>query len=177
MIGLNEKFFLLILPLFIAIIFLAMLLFYGVRIIRDFKKNFDKEKTTNNATITLPIRLRAYERLTLLMDRIDPKNLIPRSISPTQNALEFKDKLIQNIREEYQHNASQQIYVSEILWEEMKDAQLNLNQLIIASYGKCDSNTPSELLAQIILEAYYSQEQSFIDLAQLSIKSEVKDLL
>lgn len=177
MIATEEKIYLLIVPLFIAIVFLATLLFYLYRLVKDYKKNADTEKQQQQKNISLPIRLRAYERLTLLLNRIDPKNIVPRVIKETHTAQALREKLTSSIQDEYNHNASQQIYISEILWEELTDAQQNLHELIAASYSKCQPNDDPKLLAKAILDAYYSQEQSFIDVAQLSINSEVKDLL
>lgn len=64
----------------------------------------------------LPNRLQAYERLVLLLERITPSNLIPRLNNGSYTAHEFQQILIHEIRQEYQHNLAQQIYLSEEAW-------------------------------------------------------------
>ncbi|MFI5135644.1 MAG: hypothetical protein ACHQD9_07305, partial [Chitinophagales bacterium] len=59
----------------------------------------------------LPIRLGAYERLTLLLERITPTNLLQRVNKPGMTSLDLQKALISNIRMEFEHNLSQQIYV------------------------------------------------------------------
>lgn len=65
---------------------------------------------------TLPIQLQAYERLTLLMDRINLLNLLKR-IDPTDlNYKEQQFQLVAHIRQEFEHNVTQQLYVSDDSW-------------------------------------------------------------
>lgn len=70
----------------------------------------------------VPLRLQAYERLALLLERVSPKNLILRLSNPGLSAQEFQIILVHEIREEFNHNFSQQIYVSEELWALVKKA-------------------------------------------------------
>ncbi|WP_374957263.1 hypothetical protein [Gilvibacter sp.] len=65
---------------------------------------------------TIPMRLQAYERLTLFLERIDPNRLLTR-IKPVGDSLEnYESLLIRNIEQEFDHNISQQIYVSQECW-------------------------------------------------------------
>jgi hypothetical protein len=70
----------------------------------------------------VPLRLQAYERLALLLERISPKNIILRMSNPAYSAQEFQILLVREIREEFNHNMSQQIYISEELWGLVKKA-------------------------------------------------------
>ena len=82
------------------------------------------------APVALPLRLQAYERLVLLSERIALPNLISRLGQQDLTAREMQLLLTQTIRHEWEHNISQQIYVSKEAWE----AVLNLkeqNMLII----------------------------------------------
>jgi len=70
---------------------------------------------------TLKFRMQAYERLTLLADRISLKNLVTRTDFTNLNVIDFQLLLLQTIRSEYEHNVSQQIYVSANMWKAIGD--------------------------------------------------------
>jgi len=67
--------------------------------------------------------LQAYERLILLMERITPDNLIMRIDSTGMNTNEFHLELLSNIRAEFDHNISQQLYVSDLVWQDVYNAK------------------------------------------------------
>ena len=78
---------------------------------------------------TQPLQLAAYERLVILSDRISIPNLISRSSQPGLNKTEMQQLLTQTIKQEYEHNLSQQIYVSADAWEavrNLKDQNIHL---------------------------------------------------
>jgi hypothetical protein len=69
---------------------------------------------------TLPIRLQAYERLALFLERITLSNLVVRVAPTSGNRLEYENLLIKNIENEFEHNLSQQIYMSDECWNVVK---------------------------------------------------------
>ena len=69
-------------------------------------------KTKNTQTI-IPVRLQAAERLCLLLERITPNNLVRRSSPGGMTAAELQGQLLHEVREEFNHNFSQQVYFSE----------------------------------------------------------------
>jgi hypothetical protein len=85
---------------------------------------------------TAPIKLQAYERLILLADRIAIPNLISRCNQPGLNIREMQNLLVQTIRQEFDHNITQQIYVSPEAWDAIRNLKeqnlLVINQ--VASY-------------------------------------------
>jgi hypothetical protein len=62
------------------------------------------------------LRLQAYERLALFLERISPANVISRVRTPDMIGSELQYGMVKNIREEYEHNLSQQIYISSTSW-------------------------------------------------------------
>ncbi|MFN7839748.1 MAG: hypothetical protein ACK5QG_17410, partial [Bacteroidota bacterium] len=78
----------------------------------------------------LPSRLQAYERMTLFLERISPQNLLIRLNNPAFSAKDFQKVLLDEIRSEYNHNASQQVYMSEEVWSQIKNAKEDLIILI-----------------------------------------------
>ena len=77
-----------------------------------------------------PIKLQAYERLILLADRIALPNLISRCNHPGLNLREMQNLLVQTIRQEFDHNITQQIYVSPEAWDAIRNLK-EQNLLII----------------------------------------------
>src|SRR5258705_11709525 len=71
----------------------------------------------------LPARLQAYERMTLFLERVSPQNLLIRLNNPGYSARDFQKILLDDIRSEYNHNASQQIYMSEEVWSKIRNAK------------------------------------------------------
>ncbi len=63
------------------------------------------------------LRLQAYERLALFLERISPVNVIGRVRNPDMIATELQYAMVKNIREEFEHNLSQQIYISSTAWK------------------------------------------------------------
>lgn len=74
----------------------------------------------------LPNRLQAYERLCLFLERIAPQNMLLRLNAPGLPAREFHRMLLDEIRNEYNHNVSQQVYMSEAVWSLVKNAKEDL---------------------------------------------------
>ena len=83
-----------------------------------------------NQPAILPLRLQAYERLTLLMERINPSQIMVR-ISPLSNdKTDYQNLVIAQIDQEFEHNLSQQIYVSEECWSVLLTAKNATIQMI-----------------------------------------------
>ncbi len=90
-------------------------------------KTTAKPEASGSAT---PMKLQAYERLILLADRIALPNLISRTNQPGLSVHEMQNLLIQTIRQEFDHNITQQIYVSPEAWEAIRNLK-EQNMLII----------------------------------------------
>ncbi len=122
--------------------------------------------------ISLPLRLQAYERLVLLLERMSPNNLIMRVYKPEWSAKELQKQLIKSVRDEYTHNLSQQLYVSPQVWELINQAyEETLGQInaLASSLGEDASATD---LSQKILET--DLERSATERAMSYLKSEAR---
>jgi len=69
-----------------------------------------------NQKLGLPLRLQAYERLALFLERINPTKLLIRVAPLHQDKMAYQNLIIQHIEQEYEHNLTQQIYVSDECW-------------------------------------------------------------
>ncbi|HEX8349243.1 MAG TPA: hypothetical protein VF598_04715 [Hymenobacter sp.] len=108
----------------------------------------------------LPIRLQAYERVTLLLERITPNNLLVRLNSAGQTAPEFHRLLMHEVRGEYEHNLSQQLYMSPEAWDQVKQAKEHILSMINKAYQSLP--TPQQArgteLAKRVLETLIADE-------------------
>jgi hypothetical protein len=125
---------------------------------------------------TLPLRLQAYERVILLIDRINPANLIIRLNAASYTAAELHSLIVAEVRNEYQHNVTQQLYVSPRAWllvKRVKDDTLNLTrnamQALPEGAGGLD-------LGKTILSHLSKLENDPYDIATNLIRTEVEEL-
>lgn len=142
----------------------------------DLKKKQIDLKLKNGST-TLPIRLRAYERLMLVLERTAPNYLIVNTIKSGMSCIEFQTQLIASIRQEFAHNVSQQIYVSTELWSASKMAQESLIQLINTCSAKLKPEDDATQLAEYIIQVYNSTEDVPTENAIELLKKEVRTLM
>ncbi len=101
--------------------------------------------------VSLQLQLQAYERLTLLTERIALPNLISRTNQPGLSVREMQVMLVQTIKQEFEYNISQQIYVTSEAWDavrNLKDQNIHIiNQ--VASFMPADAQG-SDLNRQIL---------------------------
>ncbi len=122
--------------------------------------------------ISLPLRLQAYERLVLMLERMSPNNLIMRVYKPEWTAKELQKQLIKSVRDEYTHNLSQQLYVSPQVWELINQAYEETLGQINALTSSLDEGATATDLSQKILES--DLERSATEKAMAYLKSEAR---
>jgi len=123
---------------------------------------------------TIPIRLQAYERLTLFLERIDPNKLLIR-VKPYSDELQkYETLLIQNIENEYEHNLAQQIYVSPECWNLITAAK-NATIQILRQASMNDKVDNSDRLREYLLN-HFMGEVTPSHKAILFVKKEVGEL-
>lgn len=98
----------------------------------------------------LPLRLQAYERLVLLLERISPAALLLRVNRPGMSAAELHSALTQALRDEFDHNLSQQVYVSGKAWENLRSAREELIRMINSAASRLSPDaTGADLATEI----------------------------
>lgn len=147
---------------------------------RDMLENNQKQREMElqikNSKLILPVKLQAYERLTLLLERISPQSLLIR-ISPHElTASAYHQELLSHVRQEFDHNLSQQIYVSQILWETIRGAKENLIRIINQAAEELDNDVPALLLSTKIIENYLNSNDQLIANAINTLKKEFSKL-
>jgi hypothetical protein len=100
---------------------------------------------------TLPLRLQAYERIILFMERINPENMVIRLNSPGYSAADLHSIIITEVRNEYQHNITQQIYVSSRAWAVAKRVKDDTLVIVSTAYKSLPENATSLDLGKAML--------------------------
>ncbi len=122
---------------------------------------------------TLPVRLQAYERMALFLERIAINNLVVRVGPKGQDKSNYENLLIKQIEKEFEHNLSQQIYMSDECWNIIKAAKSATIQ-IIRSAGMSESETADKLREDILNQTMDKQSPSTTALA--FVKKEISQL-
>ncbi|MCB9251342.1 MAG: hypothetical protein H6605_02685 [Flavobacteriales bacterium] len=123
----------------------------------DYKKKLLEIKEKNTGVIT-PLKLQAYERFTILLERIAPENMVVRLSQPRQTAAELRQLIIRNVAEEFNHNISQQIYISTQGWELINLIKEQILNIVDISYKKLDENAKGADLGKAIINELMSNE-------------------
>lgn len=128
-----------------------------------------------NQRHALPLKLQAYERVTLFLERIEPTKLLTRITPISTNKNDYENYVIAQIEQEFEHNLTQQIYISVECWTVIKTAKNATIQLIrkVAMSDKIDS--ADKLRENIINELFDRNSPSNTALA--FINNEVTDLI
>lgn len=123
---------------------------------------------------TLPIRLQAYERMVLFLERISPNKLITRVKPNSSDKNSYESLLIATIEQEFEHNLSQQIYVSDECWNIINAAK-NATIQLIRKAGLLEKTNSSDKLREIVLTEMM-EKRAPSDAALSFIKQEVSNL-
>lgn len=132
------------------------------------------ELRKNQLSTISPIRFRGYERIALLLDRTIPENILLSMDLPHMTAIELQSKLLERIRMEFDHNASQQIYVSNELWVLVKLTKESLLQLVNTCAATVDQQGPALKLAEVIISAYNYTPNPPTEQALTRLKEEIQ---
>jgi hypothetical protein len=122
----------------------------------------------------LPNRLQAYERMALFLERMAPQNLLIRLNTSAMPSHEFHQLLLAEIRNEYNHNVSQQIYMSEEVWTMIKNAKEDLTVTINESASEMAPDSTSLDLAKKIFEKTITKSVDPLGHALIELKREIQ---
>jgi len=127
-----------------------------------------------NITITTPLRLQAYERFVLFLERMAVDKLIIRVNRPGMDAKFLKAALLKTVEEEFNHNLTQQLYISASTYEVVKDAKNEIVKIINVAGAKLPADAKGAELAKNIFEIVSSLEKQPAQYAVLTLKKEIR---
>ena len=104
--------------------------------------------------VVTPIRLQAYERMALFLERISPDSLVLRCYQPSMDLKLLQGVMTKNIRDEWEHNLSQQVYLDPAVWARIREAKDEMVNLVNSSaVTLTDTDDPTRLAATIFASA------------------------
>lgn len=124
---------------------------------------------------TLPIKLQAYERMTLFLERINPSNLVVRIASVNNDKNAYAASIVNTIDQEFEHNLTQQIYISSKCWSVIVASKNATIQLIQKIAKQEEINNAQELREAILKTTLSNPVPSATALA--FIKEEVREFM
>lgn len=132
-------------------------------IIRNTIKN-DQDKRRQEiilqgARTVMPIKLQAYERIVLFLERISLESLLIRVSTPDMTTAQLQSALLATIRSEFEHNLSQQIYMSPQAWEVVRNARSNTIKMINSEAEKIKDDAPGIEFSKLLLSKVMELEQ------------------
>lgn len=138
----------------------------------DFKRK-ELELKNKRSTDIIPMKLQAYERLTILLERIRLDNLVLRLADPDLSAADFNLRLTAAIAEEFNHNVSQQIYISDQAWIMVKAAKEDSLIVIGQCYKEMSEFETSTDLGKAILTDVIDRKNDLVARAIQFLKKEI----
>ena len=141
----------------------------------DREKRAFELKRKSQKEIT-PIRLRGYERLSLLLERTTPEALLRDLDVQSLTAQQISTLLMQKLRLEFDHNLSQQIYVSDEAWEAISNAREQMVLFLSTMARQFPPETNGLEVAKLMLTAYAENGETPHQKAMKILKDEVRDL-
>lgn len=124
----------------------------------------------------MPLRLQAYERLTLYLERISPNNMLLNQYEQGLTVELFQIRLIEMIRSEFEHNLVQQIYISVPLWTIIRNSKEELIRQINAAAADIPPNAPAHELSKRLFDNLLKLEEFPTQRAITILKNEVAQL-
>lgn len=168
-----------VLKIFIPLAILAATVIYTIRsfLERDEKVRLIEAKVNSSKDVTL-IRLQAYERMALLLERIHPAYVMNRVWQSEMNARELQYAFTMTIQAEYDHNVAQQIYISSEAWGLIAEAKEELIKLANMIGNALPQDSPAAQFSKFYLDAVANAGKPLPNETALSfLKQEIAQIL
>ncbi len=139
-------------------------------------ERLDWEYRMERLRLANPVRMQAYERMVMLLERMMPSQLIIRNVVPGSTASDLQHSLVTNIRLEFDHNLSQQLYISSHAWDLIKNARESVIAEINSAADRLDPIAPAAQLAQLLFQGEMENNNSTLYKALEFLKNEARQL-
>ena len=157
----------------VVIMIFALVLIY--LFINQENKRRRQEIRIKEGTELLRLRMQAYERLILLIERLSPESLVLREKRNNMTTVQFHTHLLKIIRREFDHNLAMQLYVSTACWNKIKAAREKLIRLINTTAKDIKPEAPSLELGRQLIENTGEDVNLYLKDAIVTIKNEMND--
>jgi hypothetical protein len=136
------------------------------------KRNYLLQKESKPDVLSL--RLQAYERMTLFLERINPSQLLVRITPISDDKNDYANFVIAQIEQEYEHNLAQQIYISDECWSTITTAKNATIQLILME-TKNEKISDANQLREVVLKELLNKQSPSVA-ALIFLRNEVRQL-
>lgn len=151
--------------------------YYLIRTFLDNELNKIKaEQKDESRKAAIPLRFQAYERITLFLERISPANLILRITQPGMSKEMLHAELLRSVREEYEHNLAQQIYMSDEAWDLVKGAKEEVLSDINTAAGKMSEKNTAADYGQQVISLHLEKKNPAHAKAVSFLKKEIREM-
>ncbi len=159
-------------------VLIVSLVFYFL--VRSFLKTEEHRRKSEIAVehdrLIIPLRLQAYERVILLLERIAPDAMLVRIDYANMSCRELQRELLQMIRIEFDHNVTQQLYLSLDAWNKVRLAKDQTVQIINMATEGTQSGMPAQALSHNIMQRIMEEHKTPSVVAIEYLKTEVREL-
>ena len=145
--------------------------------IKNDQERRNQELVLQNSKTVTPIKLHAYERLVLFLERISLESLLVRVSTPDMTASQLQSALLSTIRSEFEHNLSQQIYMTSQAWEVSRNARSSMIKIINTEFEKMPAGSSGMALSKQLLEKIMELDKEPTRVAIDYLKAEVARVL
>ncbi|WP_109438428.1 hypothetical protein [Aquimarina sp. AU119] len=167
-----------IIPLIISLIPAILITLLAVYFFKMHTTNEERRRRfllhKENQKQALPLKLQAYERMVLFLERISPGKLLTRMAPVGEDKKSYETLLVHTIDQEFEHNLTQQIYISDESWNTVRAAKNATIGIIRKATLKEDVDSADKMREIILTELVEKGSPS--DTALAVIKSEVSGL-
>ncbi|MBR4561630.1 MAG: hypothetical protein IKO23_06915 [Bacteroidales bacterium] len=131
----------------------AMILLFRLIRMKDseFRNNGKMELKRQSLKIIMPLKVQAYERFLLYLERVQLPQLVKRVYVPGMEKGTFHLQLLQNVREEFEHNLAQQLYVAGTTWSAVMNAKEELVNQINETFEQLKDEEDVSIIAQTLV--------------------------
>lgn len=150
------------LPYAVAVIIALPFLVFAKQFVNSFVRLKKQEINFLATKSNSEIKLQALERMTLFLERLRPSNLVMKFDKNLQPH-EFVFLTEKNITEEFEYNASQQLYLSKSSWQDILTSKSNILQLLHKTYEDLNENSRLEDFKTVFLINYVNSEDYISD--------------
>ena len=133
---------------------IAYYFFKGHTANEEGRRRYLIQKEAQNQLI--PMRLQAYERITLFLERTDPNKLLVRVKPISEDTAKYEELLIKNIEQEFEHNLAQQIYLTSECWN-LVNAAKNATIQVIRQGAMREKDTTAAKMREYLLRSFLGE--------------------
>ena len=155
-----------------VVIFVGMYFILNSFLDSEERKRSLRYRTDNQKTIT-PVKLQAFERFILFLERINLSNLVMRTYTNGMSAKALQAKMHATIRQEFEHNIAQQLYISTTVWKMVKSSKEETIKVINNCADQLNDDASGLELSQFVLELVGQVETTPTEIAIEALKKEL----